>query len=553
MEKVKDNMNSGTEIKSFERELLDGFEAAKSGEKIKKSAPLRKLLVEIQNATSGEEGINVLANLSESGIEKPTRGQQAVEVLKCISEISHSCGHPIISTEAGPAYYNGKCWEHIRPRDFGYFLTVAAQLLGVKFHEAKQGKFVEEAARSFETFEYFGIEKPAHGVSLLNCANGTIEITAEGATLRPHRADDGLFYCLPYAYDPEATSPLFDAFLYRVCPREPDRLNLQEYVGYLFAPWMHQEKVLYMYGATGSNGKTTFLDIITDMLGEDAVTRCPFSTLTSNTNDGSAARLSLSGKILNACGETDRRIKGGQSWFKTLVSRTAFDERPPYGKTTIRVEDYACMMFCANNLPIFVESDGKGQGSGTAEARRFLFINFDVEIPAKERDKMLRSKISASELPGVLNWAVRGLQRLARNDGHLTENPSSDAVTEQFLQEGNSVFAYLNEYGLKIPTIDNLRLPGKTVRMTLSEAYNDKAKYFPEDRMDPSARDIPNYCEYCRNEGRIAKAQGNFGRELENLGFRRTVYNGHKNVFVFRILDEEKIAQEKEKLFPAYS
>ena len=43
-------------------------------------------------------------------------------------------------------------------------------------------------------------------------------------------------------------------------------------------------------------------------------------------------------------------------------------------------------------------------------AHRIRLIPFKVEIPEKERDPDLGAKL-ADELPGILNWALRGYER----------------------------------------------------------------------------------------------------------------------------------------------
>lgn len=59
-------------------------------------------------------------------------------------------------------------------------------------------------------------------------------------------------------------------------------------------------------------------------------------------------------------------------------------------------------------------------------------------------DKGRRDKIKA-ELPGVLNWAARGLGRLIRNNWRLTSNPGSEQLREQFRIVSAPVAAWCDE------------------------------------------------------------------------------------------------------------
>ncbi|OGV31935.1 MAG: hypothetical protein A3E88_07330 [Legionellales bacterium RIFCSPHIGHO2_12_FULL_35_11] len=47
--------------------------------------------------------------------------------------------------------------------------------------------------------------------------------------------------------------------------------------------------------------------------------------------------------------------------------------------------------------------------------RRFLIIPFQVTIPEAEQDKQLAQKIIKSELSGVFNWVLQGLDSAFRN------------------------------------------------------------------------------------------------------------------------------------------
>ncbi len=62
-------------------------------------------------------------------------------------------------------------------------------------------------------------------------------------------------------------------------------------------------------------------------------------------------------------------------------------------------------MFNCNELPKEVEHTN-------AFFRRFLIIKFDVTIPEANQDKNLSKNIIETELSGVFNWILEGLDRL---------------------------------------------------------------------------------------------------------------------------------------------
>ena len=67
--------------------------------------------------------------------------------------------------------------------------------------------------------------------------------------------------------------------------------------------------------------------------------------------------------------------------------------------------NYAKLIFNCDSLPSEVEQT-------LGFYRRWLIIYFDQIIPEKEQDKQLAKKIIESELSGVFNWVLEGLERL---------------------------------------------------------------------------------------------------------------------------------------------
>lgn len=96
-------------------------------------------------------------------------------------------------------------------------------------------------------------------------------------------------------------------------------------------------------------------------------------------------------------------------------------------------------MFNCNELPREVENTD-------AFFRRFLVIPFQVTIPTNEQDPQLAQKIIASELSGIFNWVLAGLQRLLQNRKFSESNIVQKQVAE-YKKESNSVAMFLEERG----------------------------------------------------------------------------------------------------------
>src|SRR5690606_27827366 len=102
---------------------------------------------------------------------------------------------------------------------------------------------------------------------LVSCNNGTLELTPHGAVLRKHRRDDYISLMAPVDYDPAATCPKFDAFFERVQPDPDIRTFLLTAAGYALTGLTGEQCVFFFIGPKGSNGKSTFLDVICHIIG----------------------------------------------------------------------------------------------------------------------------------------------------------------------------------------------------------------------------------------------------------------------------------------------
>jgi len=123
--------------------------------------------------------------------------------------------------------------------------------------------------------------------------------------------------------------------------------------------------------------------------------------------------------------------------FKKLVSREPIEVARKY-ENPITMTKYARLAFNANEMP------RQGKEYLHAFKRRFAIIPFDVRVDESKKDPHLASRIIKDELPGVMNWIIRGLDRLLKQ-GRLTECDYIDAEVERFMKEGDPVAQWLED------------------------------------------------------------------------------------------------------------
>jgi putative DNA primase/helicase len=119
---------------------------------------------------------------------------------------------------------------------------------------------------------------------ILNCLNGTVDLKT--GTLYPHRREDLCTKRLNIPFDPQATCPHWDQFLWRIMggpkpdaeghegtlterAERAERLigYLQRSVGYSLTGVIREQILQFMYG-TGDNGKSTYSEVLAALMGD---------------------------------------------------------------------------------------------------------------------------------------------------------------------------------------------------------------------------------------------------------------------------------------------
>lgn len=265
---------------------------------------------------------------------------------------------------------------------------------------------------------------------LVACTNGTIDLRT--GQLRPADPADLITRCLPVAYDPAASCPLWLAFLGRIMPETANRVFLQKAVGVALSGDMVQS-LFFLYGM-GANGKSTFVETILSLLGEYAAKTNAETLLQQDRRGVPNDVAALVGKRLVVASElpdgrrlNESQVKdltGGDSITARFLNQEFFTFRP----------EFKLWMY-GNHKPVIT-------GTDDGIWRRIRLIPFTVQIPESEQDSQLAVKLRA-ELPGILAWAVEGW-RLYQAEGL---NPPADVTqaTAAYRSESDALGQFLDD------------------------------------------------------------------------------------------------------------
>jgi putative DNA primase/helicase len=387
--------------------------------------------------------------------------------------------------------YNGAFWKPIDRENLADFLGEAARRLGIDRITSTYHLFRDQLHKQFLAVAHLPKPEAIDDECLINLRNGTFEITSTKLFIREFHREDFLIYQLPFDYDEKADAPLWEKFLNEVLPDKTRQKVLAEYIGYVFTR-LKFEKTLMLYGR-GSNGKSVVFDVVNALLGSENIANYSLTSLSHEYH-----RAKLANKLLNYSSEISTRLEA--DIFKRLTSGEPVEARLPYGQPFIMTR-YARLLFNCNELPRDVEHT-------EAFFRRYLILPFDVTIPEDQQDKRLAEKIIRSELSGVFNWVLEGLQRLLLQES-FTPCEAARKTLDQYRKESDSVAMFIEEVNYE--------------------------KVFERDKATSLQAMFSEYRTFCMDAGFRAVSSRTFRERLEGLGFECPKVNIGKIVYARRL------------------
>lgn len=266
----------------------------------------------------------------------------------------------------------------------------------------------------------------------------------------------------PYPYDPGASSPIgWLKFLHDIWPEDETAIRaLQEWFGYCLTDDTSQEKFMVLVGAAGS-GKSTIASILQALLGEGSHIALTLDDLGNEFGLQSAIgkNLLVVNEALATGGRDSAKIV---SKLKAIVGR---DEILINRKGIMHWSGRlpAKIMMVSNQLPAM-------RDNSDALGRRLILLETKFQVSEAARDTKLAEKLVASELPGILLWALEGLTRLNRQT-RFTTVESSKSILEDFARSASPVKAFF---------ADKVKYSAKA-RVTVDDLYKAYVQWCEED------------------------------------------------------------------------
>lgn len=317
--------------------------------------------------------------------------------------------------------------------------------------------------------------------SLICLNNGTLD-PATGELLG-HSYHHYLTNKVDITYDGSAECPLWLQTLEEIFAPDFDKADkiqfLQEFIGYCLIPSTVHTKFLWLVGA-GGNGKSVILSIITALIGKPNISYAQIEHL-----DKSFVRAELQGKLVNISAEMSASATQADSFLKSVVSGDLIQAERKF-RDPFSFKPYCRVIGATNTLPRLLDhSDGF--------TRRAVIMQFNRQFKEVERDVNREAKLMA-ELPGILNWALTGLQNLNARGSFVT--PASS-------------IAELSEYRLNSDPI-------RQFSEQILTPTNDRSLWIG------GAELYQNYREWSNENGYNCLAANQFAGRLQAIGIDKT-------------------------------
>lgn len=243
---------------------------------------------------------------------------------------------------------------------------------------------------------------------------------------------------IPWPYNPAAYSELLDHTLDRLACNDPEvRALLEEMVGYCLYRRNELGKAFILIGDK-SNGKSTFLHVVKNMLGDANIASLDLKELGDRFKTAE-----LFGKLANIGDDIGDEFIANASVFRKLVTGERVNvERK--GQDPFEFNNYSKFLFSANVIPRMKDKTGAVQ-------RRLVIVPFDAKFTPNDPDFRPFIKDELCEQSSMEYLIILGLAALKRvlMNNRFTTSQRVQGQLDEYEENNNPIIGFINEVGLE--------------------------------------------------------------------------------------------------------
>lgn len=301
--------------------------------------------------------------------------------------------------------------------------------------------FLKRAQRA-EVLSYLEIlireNTPVDDANLIAFENGIYDIADD--SFSPFTPGNIVTNKIPWKYNPEAYSKLADDVLNRIaCNDKSIKDLLEEAIGYCLYRRNELGMAFILIGDK-SNGKSTFLSMVQNLLGEDNIASLDLKELGDRFKTAE-----LFGKLANIGDDIGDEFIADASKFRKLVTgdRVSAERK---GRDPFEFNNYAKFLFSANNIPRIKDKTGAVQ-------RRLSIIPFDATFtknlpdgsPNPNFNPYIKHLLKAPEVMEYLViLGIQGLKRILENRSFTASERVTKELAE-YEESNNPILGFFKE------------------------------------------------------------------------------------------------------------
>ena len=290
--------------------------------------------------------------------------------------------------------------------------------------------YITEILETIRDRTAIGREKFIVNVDLINLNNGVLDIRT--GALNPHDPRNLFFTKIPIDFNPNADCPTIKEYLSEVLEEDQIRV-VQEWLGYTLYREYFIKKALICVGE-GDTGKTTLLNLICAFIGERNLSGVSLQRITYD----KFAAANLYNKHLNQYDDLSFKDIQDNGAFKMATGGGFISGEKKFGDQFV-FKNYAKLTFTCNKIPDVKDA------TDDAYFNRWIVLPFTRIIEEEKKDRRLIHKMTtATELSGLLNFALEGLKRILENQNFSYDKQTHEIKTEM-MRSASSIARFASD------------------------------------------------------------------------------------------------------------
>lgn len=331
---------------------------------------------------------------------------------------------------------------HVYIQDKGIYVTGYREIESIMISHIPNLKKTQRR-EVIEYLELIAETKTPADARYIAFRNGIYDVTT--GELEDYNPDIVITNRIEWDYDPEAYNELADVTLNKLaCSDMEIRLLLEECIGYCFYRRNELGKA-FIFTGDKNNGKSTFLDVIKHILGEQNISALDLKEL--------GDRFSTSmmfGKLANIGDDIgDDFLQGSQvAAFKKIVTGNRIKAERK-GQDPFEFNPYIKLLFSANDIPRMKDKTG-------AVLRRLVIIPFNASFSKKDKDydPYIKYKlVEQSSIEYLIKLGIDGLHRILESNS-FTDSSKVQKQVDEYEEENNPILAFIRNCDIDFEIIN---------------------------------------------------------------------------------------------------